>query len=228
MLFDGGWRWRAHDRSGQASPSRWRSVATAVAAFVLLVVVWELVKVVVPADGVTLGGTRVLPRTSDAAMPHVWTVLGRLVDPEVVGAAQPRSVGAAVALGALFTLRLALGGLVLGGVLGVLLALLMQRSGLARARAAALRRRLADRAADRDRPARRRLGRQDRGVRAAVAAVGERHGDRGLPGVLPDRGGHAARPDLAAHRRTSSCSGRWPAAGGRRCCGCGCRRPCRS
>ena len=28
--------------------------------------------------------------------------------------------------------------------------------------------------------------------------------------------------------RTSSCSGRWPAAGGRRCCGCGCRRRCRS
>jgi len=109
---------------------RWRSVATAAAAFLLLVVAWELVKVVVPVDGVTVGGTRVLPRTSDAAMPHVWTVLGRLADPEVVGAAQPRAVGVAVALGALFTLRLALGGLVLGGVLGVLLALLMQRSGL--------------------------------------------------------------------------------------------------
>jgi NitT/TauT family transport system permease protein len=94
------------------------------------VVLWELVKFVVPADGVSIGGVRVLPRTSDAAMPHVWTVLGRLADPEVVGAAQQRSVGAAVALGALFTLRLALGGLVLGGVLGVLLALVMQRSGL--------------------------------------------------------------------------------------------------
>jgi NitT/TauT family transport system permease protein len=107
-----------------------RAAAAALAAFVLLVVVWELVKAVVPADGVSIGGIRVLPRTSDAAMPHVWTVLGRLFDPEVAGAAQQRSIGAAVAWGALFTLRLALGGLVLGGVLGVLLALVMQRSGL--------------------------------------------------------------------------------------------------
>jgi NitT/TauT family transport system permease protein len=115
---------------GRSPWSRWRGAAMAVAAFVLLVVLWELVKLVVPADGVSIGGVRVLPRTSDAAMPHVWTVLGTLFDPEVAGAAQQRSVGAAVLSGALFTLRLSLGGLLLGGVLGVLLALLMQRSGL--------------------------------------------------------------------------------------------------
>jgi NitT/TauT family transport system permease protein len=103
---------------------------TAVAAFVLLVVVWELVKLVVPDDGVTVGSVRVLPRTTDAAMPHVWTIVGTLFEPEVAGAAQQRSVGAAVVSGALFTLRLALGGLLLGGVLGVLLAVLMLRSGL--------------------------------------------------------------------------------------------------
>lgn len=106
---------------------RWRGP---VAAFALLVVVWELVKAVVPDDGVSIGGIRVLPRTSDAAMPHVWTVLGRLFDPEVAGAADQRSIAAAVASGALFTLRLSLGGLLLGGVLGVLLALVMQRSAL--------------------------------------------------------------------------------------------------
>ena len=121
---------RTTGRGTPSARSRWRSVATAVAAFVLQVVVWELVKLVVPADGVSIGGTRVLPRTSDAAMPHVWTVLGRLPDPEVAGAAQQRSIGAAVLSGALFTLRLSLGGLLLGGVLGVLLAVLMQRSGL--------------------------------------------------------------------------------------------------
>jgi NitT/TauT family transport system permease protein len=109
---------------------RARGAAAAVAAFALLVVVWELVKAVVPDDGVSIGGIRVLPRTSDAAMPHVWTVLGRLFDPEVAGAADQRSIAAAVASGALFTLRLSLGGLLLGGVLGVLLALVMQRSGL--------------------------------------------------------------------------------------------------
>jgi NitT/TauT family transport system permease protein len=72
----------------------------------------------------------VLPRTDDAAMPHVWTVLSRLVEPDVAGAAAARPVGLAVAAGALFTLGLALGGLVLGGVFGVLLALVMQRFGL--------------------------------------------------------------------------------------------------
>jgi NitT/TauT family transport system permease protein len=121
--------------TGQGAPrglwrSRWRGPATTLAAFALLVVAWELVKALVPDDGVTIGGVRVLPRTSDAAMPHIWTVVGRLFDPEVAGAAEPRSIGAAVAAGALFTLRLSLGGLILGGVLGVLLAVVMQRSGL--------------------------------------------------------------------------------------------------
>jgi NitT/TauT family transport system permease protein len=106
---------------------RARTVLTAALAFVLLVAAWELAKLVLPDDGVLLGETRVLPRTDDASMPHVWTVLGRLAEPEVAGAATERTVGAAVASGALFTLGLALGGLVLGGALGMLLALAMQR-----------------------------------------------------------------------------------------------------
>ncbi len=109
---------------------RWRSVVVTVAAFVLLVVLWELVKLVLPADGVSVGGTRLLPRTDDSAMPHVWTVLAQLGQPEVA-AAGARPVGLAVAAAALFTLGLSLGGLVLGGVFGVLLALLMARFGLA-------------------------------------------------------------------------------------------------
>lgn len=109
---------------------RTRTVFTTVAAFALLVVLWESAKLVLPDDGMLVGDTRVLPRTDDAAMPHVWTVLGRLVEPDVAGAAAVRPVGLAVASGALFTLGLALGGLVLGGVSGVLLALVMQRFGL--------------------------------------------------------------------------------------------------
>jgi NitT/TauT family transport system permease protein len=111
--------------------SRVRTVLTTAAAFVLLVLAWELAKLVLPAAGVTVGGVRLLPRTDDAAMPHVWTVLAKLGAPEVAGAADPRSVGAAVVSGASFTLGLALGGLVLGGIGGVLLALLMQRFALA-------------------------------------------------------------------------------------------------
>lgn len=107
---------------------RWRSTILAVAGFVLLVVLWELAKLVLPDAGVSVGDVRVLPRTDDASMPHVWTVLAQLGQPEVAvpGA---RTVGAAVASAALFTLGLALGGLVLGGVLGVLLALVMLRFG---------------------------------------------------------------------------------------------------
>jgi NitT/TauT family transport system permease protein len=108
---------------------RWRSVLVTVAAFVLLIVLWELAKLVLPADGVLIGGTRVLPRTTDAAMPHVWTVLAQLGRPEVA-AAGARPVWVAVASSALFTLGLALGGLVLGGLLGIVLALVMLRFGL--------------------------------------------------------------------------------------------------
>jgi NitT/TauT family transport system permease protein len=110
---------------------RTRSVVTTVAAFVLLVALWELVKLVVPDDGVVVGGVRILPRTDDAAMPHVWTVLAKLGSPEVAGATDTRTVGAAVVSGVLFTLGLALGGLVLGGVLGMVLALVMLRFRLA-------------------------------------------------------------------------------------------------
>ena len=106
--------------------SRTRPLLTAVAAFALLVLAWELAKLLLPADGVSVGGTRLLPRTGDAAMPHVWTVLQRLGAPEVAGVAS-RPVGAAVAAGALFTLGLALGGLALGGVFGTALAMVMAR-----------------------------------------------------------------------------------------------------
>jgi NitT/TauT family transport system permease protein len=109
--------------------SRSRALLTAVAAFGLLVLMWELAKIGIPDGGVSVGGTRLLPRTDDAAMPHVWTVLERLGTAEVAGAGS-RTVGTAVAAGALFTLGLALGGLVIGGVLGALLALVMARFDL--------------------------------------------------------------------------------------------------
>jgi NitT/TauT family transport system permease protein len=114
------------DRQEQDMVGRWRSVLMTVAGFVLLVVAWELAKLVLPAEGVSVGGTRLLPRTDDAAMPHVWTVLAQLPRPEVA-APGSRTVGEAVATSALFTLGLSLGGLVLGGILGVLLALVMLR-----------------------------------------------------------------------------------------------------
>jgi NitT/TauT family transport system permease protein len=110
---------------------RYRTLITTVASFALLVALWELAKLVLPADGVVIGGVRVLPRTDDASMPHVWTVLRRLGEPEVAGVADPRPVWEAVASGALFTLGLAMGGLVIGGIFGMALAMVMQRFRLA-------------------------------------------------------------------------------------------------
>ena len=60
---------------------RTRTVVTTASAFALLVLLWELVKLVVPDDGVVVGGVRILPRTDDASMPHVWTVIAKLGQP---------------------------------------------------------------------------------------------------------------------------------------------------
>ncbi|AFU03339.1 transporter [Nocardia brasiliensis ATCC 700358] len=94
----------------------------AVAVFVLVVGVWELVKFAVPEQGVSIGEQRILPRTGDGALPHVWsvvTVLGERDGAGTVGGTLLRTAG--------FTLGLALLALAIGAVVGVLLAVLMQR-----------------------------------------------------------------------------------------------------
>lgn len=103
-----------------------RRPTMAAAAVVLVLLLWELVKLTVPANGVSIGNVRVLPRTDDGALPHVWAVLQVLVEPEVnvVGS---RSVGAAIAASGTFTFGLAVTGFVLGAVVGLLLAIVMQR-----------------------------------------------------------------------------------------------------
>ncbi|WP_306359006.1 MULTISPECIES: ABC transporter permease [unclassified Nocardia] len=94
------------------------------AAFVLVAAVWELVKAIVPADGVSIGEQRVLPRTTDAALPHTWSVLTVLAEPDGTG-----TVGETLLRTAGFTFVLALLALLLGTVVGVALAVLMQRFG---------------------------------------------------------------------------------------------------
>ena len=61
-------------RSGLA----WLWGVVGVAAVVL---VWELYKWLAPEDGVVVAGLRILPRTTDLAMPHVWVMVGRLFEP---------------------------------------------------------------------------------------------------------------------------------------------------
>ncbi|MET9212807.1 MULTISPECIES: ABC transporter permease [unclassified Nocardia] len=111
-------------RPRSAHRARAARIGYAVAAFVSVAVIWELVKLLVPADGVRIGGVRVLPRTGDAALPHVWsvvTVLGEADGTGTVGTTLLRTAG--------FTLTLALLALLLGTVIGIALAVAMQRFG---------------------------------------------------------------------------------------------------
>ncbi|WP_246023417.1 ABC transporter permease [Nocardia yunnanensis] len=92
------------------------------AAFALVIGLWELIKAVVPANGVSVGGQRVLPRTTDGALPHSWAVL------TVLGERDGKTtVGATLLRTASFTLELSLLALAVGAVVGIALAVLMQR-----------------------------------------------------------------------------------------------------
>ena len=102
-----------------------KRTAMFIAALALVVAIWEAYKAVGPADGGTLLGVRVLPRTSDYAMPHVWDMFSRYGRPEVRGS--DRTVFAAVLAGAWYSLRLSVAGFVMGSVVGVALAVLMAR-----------------------------------------------------------------------------------------------------
>jgi NitT/TauT family transport system permease protein len=91
----------------------------------LVALLWEGYKMVGPAQGGKVLGTRLLPRASNADMPHVWTMVQRLGRPEVRG--NPRRVVNAVISGSWFSFRVALAGLSLGVVVGLGLAVLMTR-----------------------------------------------------------------------------------------------------
>jgi NitT/TauT family transport system permease protein len=83
---------------------------------------------------VKLFGTRVLPRTTDASMPHLSTIWHAFGAPEVGGAitlGPTKSVLDSVLDAGLHTLRWAAVGFVIGVVVGMLLALLMDRLAIA-------------------------------------------------------------------------------------------------
>ena len=108
-----------------------RPVALGLAALVLLAALWELVKAVVPEDGWSVGELRVLPRTTDLAMPHVTEMLARLGEPLT---SQPGAdpLWLAVLRAGGTSLRIAAVSWVIGVVVGFALALLMTRFRIAR------------------------------------------------------------------------------------------------
>jgi len=90
----------------------------ALAGMTLTILMWELVK--------WLGGLIAMPfKTSDSAMPHVWTMWAGALQPEVRGS--DTSVLEAVVSASLYSLLIAMGGFVIGVGVGLLLAIVMQR-----------------------------------------------------------------------------------------------------
>jgi NitT/TauT family transport system permease protein len=101
-----------------------KKVIGAVLALLAGVALWEGYKAVGAPDGTKILGVRVLPRTDDAAMPHVLDVLKRLGEPELAGG---RPVWRVVFDACLFTLGITAVGFLVGALVGLLLAVLMQR-----------------------------------------------------------------------------------------------------
>ena len=94
-------------------------------ALLLVACAWELYKVVGPEDGGSVLGMPIIPKSSDRAMPHTWDIMQRLSEPENRGGGDPIFV--TVAGYAWYTFRLAFVGLLLGGAIGIGLAVLMAR-----------------------------------------------------------------------------------------------------
>jgi NitT/TauT family transport system permease protein len=88
------------------------------------VVLWEGYKAVGNAEGTVLFGTRILPRADDLSMPHLWDVIARLGRPELTGG---RPVWIVVLQACAFTLGITASGFAVGAVIGLLLAVAMQR-----------------------------------------------------------------------------------------------------
>jgi NitT/TauT family transport system permease protein len=94
-------------------------------ALVLLAALWELYKLVIPADGVRVGDTLILPRSDDTSMPHLSAIFGAFGKQEVAGTSG--TVGSSVVSAVWYSLRLAAAGFAVGVAIGFLLALAMQR-----------------------------------------------------------------------------------------------------
>src|SRR3954469_4032616 len=114
---------------------RWAGRAVLVAlGLVALGAVWEAYKSWGPADGVKLFDGRILPRTTDAAMPHLSTIWHAVGAKEVGGAmtfGPSKTVVDSVPVAAGHPLLWAGAGFAIGVVVGLLLAMLMDRLVLA-------------------------------------------------------------------------------------------------
>lgn len=101
-----------------------KPVLAALVGILAGVALWEGYKAVGSEQGTELFGVRLLPRASDSAMPHIADILARFGGAELTGG---DPIWQVVLLACLFTLRNVAVGFLAGGVVGMLLAILMQR-----------------------------------------------------------------------------------------------------
>ncbi|WP_285553553.1 ABC transporter permease [Actinoplanes regularis] len=101
-----------------------RRVLAVLAGLLTFAVLWEGYKAVGSPDGTVLFGVRILPRADDLSMPHLLTVLQRLGRPELAGG---DPVWLVVLRACLFTLGITAAGFAAGALVGLLLAVAMQR-----------------------------------------------------------------------------------------------------
>jgi NitT/TauT family transport system permease protein len=92
---------------------------------VLICLIWEDYKWFGTAVDGKVFGWKLPARTDDASMPHVWDVLKRYTDPERRGSSTP--IWRVVLEGAWFTFRVAMVGMIIGTLVGLALAIVMQR-----------------------------------------------------------------------------------------------------
>lgn len=112
--------------SSNSAARRAAPVLIGTAGVLLVAVAWEAVKLCVPSQGVSLGGVLVLPRTSDVAMPQLWSIFTRLGEPVTAAPSAP-TLATAVAQASVLSLGIAGAGWLIGVVVGFALALVMQR-----------------------------------------------------------------------------------------------------
>jgi NitT/TauT family transport system permease protein len=116
---------------------RGSAIAWGVVGVLAVALIWELYKFLGPAEGVTVGavegdtgsGFLILPRTNDRAMPHIWQMFSRLLEPTSGGSTPP--LIATVVQAAALTLGIAAVGWLIGVAVGMLLGIVMQRWRLA-------------------------------------------------------------------------------------------------
>lgn len=101
-----------------------RKILAILAGLLVAAALWEGYKLVGSPDGTVLFGVRILPRADDLSMPHLWTVLQRLGRPELTGG---RPVWIVVLHACAFTFGITAVGFAAGTLVGLLLAVAMQR-----------------------------------------------------------------------------------------------------